>query len=147
DGRTADAAATGHRLAHLRQYELIATADCILQDAASHCHASGTPKVSHLIGAERPETNVSISLDEHRAPPKLISPLRRRPPLLRWASSMVTRRQTALYLDGPAPAGNPFFRLGLGHLSDGHSRNARHHYRKPSHHYGIVLDDPAGAAA
>ena len=39
-------------LSHLRQHERITNADRILQDAVRRYHASGTPKVSHLIAAE-----------------------------------------------------------------------------------------------
>jgi len=39
-------------LTHLRQHERITNADRILQDAVRRYHASGTPKVSHLIAAE-----------------------------------------------------------------------------------------------
>jgi MFS family permease len=39
-------------LTHLRQHERITKADRILQDAVHRYHASGTPKVSHLIAPE-----------------------------------------------------------------------------------------------
>jgi MFS family permease len=39
-------------LTHLRQHERITNADRILQDAVRRYHASGTPKVSHLIAPE-----------------------------------------------------------------------------------------------
>jgi hypothetical protein len=53
EGRMVETFLVDSWLEHLRQHERVTNADRVLQESVLRFHAEGTPKVSHLIAADR----------------------------------------------------------------------------------------------
>jgi quinol monooxygenase YgiN len=53
EGRMVETFLVESWIEHLRQHERVTNADRLIQDAVDHFHIEGTPKVTHLIAADR----------------------------------------------------------------------------------------------